>query len=314
MNYYLAPMEGITGYIFRNAYQKYFHNVDCYYTPFLAPNKHKSFTSKEQNDILPEHNQGMRVVPQVLTNQAQHFIHTAKMLEQMGYDEVNLNLGCPSGTVTAKGKGAGMLSNPESLDRFLDAVFAKCPIAISVKTRLGIQSPEEFPALLEVFNRYPIRELTLHPRVRKEFYSSDVHMDWFRYALENSKNPLCYNGNLCTLSDIQAFREQFPQVGAVMIGRGLIGDPGMLTPGGTTVPALEAFFDALLETYTEQFGGPRNAMFRLKENWFYLLRRFEGSEKLGKQLRKTTDIRVYKSITAQIFHTLPLAKELQADW
>ena len=185
-----------------------------------------------------------------------------------------------------------MLSNPESLDRFLDAVFAKCPIAISVKTRLGIQSPEEFPALLEVFNRYPIRELTLHPRVRKEFYSSDVHMDWFRYALENSKNPLCYNGNLCTLSDIQAFREQFPQVDAVMIGRGLIGDPGMLTPGGTTVPALEAFFDELLETYTELFGGSRNAMFRLKENWFYLLRRFEGSEKLGKQRRKTTDIRV----------------------
>ena len=314
MNYYFAPMEGLTDSVYRCLHHKYFPGVDRYYMPFFSPTVHRQLTARESRELPEAGSAAFAAVPQVLTKVPEDFLWAAEVIRDRGYEEVNLNLGCPSGTVTAKGKGAGMLSNPESLDRFLDAVFAKCPIAISVKTRLGIQSPEEFPALLEVFNRYPIRELTLHPRVRKEFYSSDVHMDWFRYALENSKNPLCYNGNLCTLSDIQAFREQFPQVGAVMIGRGLIGDPGMLTPGGTTVPALEAFFDALLETYTEQFGGPRNAMFRLKENWFYLLRRFEGSEKLGKQLRKTTDINVYKSITAQIFHTLPLAKELQADW
>ena len=207
-----------------------------------------------------------------------------------------------------------MLTDPEALDRFLDDVFSRCPIAISVKTRLGMHTPEEFPALLDIFNRYPIRELTVHPRVRQEFYRSPIHFDWFDYAVENSKIPLCYNGNLCTPTQIREFVKNYPQVDSVMIGRGLIGDPGMLTPGGTTAAALEAFFDELLEAYTRDFGGARNAMFRLKENWFYLLRRFEGSEKLGKQLRKTTDVNVYKSITSEIFHTLPLAKELRADW
>ena len=207
-----------------------------------------------------------------------------------------------------------MLTDPEDLDRFLDDVFSKCPIAISVKTRLGMHTPEEFPVLLDIFNRYPIRELTVHPRVRQEFYRSPIHFDWFDYAVENSRNRLCYNGNLCTPAQIREFEKKYPQINSAMIGRGLIGDPGMLTPGGTTAAALEAFFDELLEVYTRDFGGARNAMFRLKENWFYLLRRFEGSEKLGKQLRKTTDVNVYKSITSEIFHTLPLAKELRADW
>ena len=159
-----------------------------------------------------------------------------------------------------------MLTDPEALDRFLDDVFSKCPIAVSVKTRLGMQSPEEFPALLEIFNRYPIRELTVHPRVRQEFYRSPIHFDWFDYAVENSRNRLCYNGNLCTPTQIRDFEKKYPQINSVMIGRGLIGDPGMLTPGGTTAAALESFLGELLEVYTRDFGGARNAMFRLKEN------------------------------------------------
>ncbi|MDD5863325.1 MAG: tRNA-dihydrouridine synthase family protein [Firmicutes bacterium] len=314
MRYYFAPMEGLTDSVYRRLHHKYFPGVDRYFMPFFSPTVHRQLTARESRELPEADSVSFAAVPQVLTKVPEDFLWAAEVIRDRGYEEVNLNLGCPSGTVTAKGKGAGMLTDPESLDRFLDAVFRKCPIAISVKTRLGMQSPDEFPALLEVFNRYPIRELTLHPRVRQEFYSNDVHMDWFRYALENSKNPLCYNGNLCTLSQLQTFCEQYPQVDTVMLGRGLIGDPGMLSPGGTTVPALEAFFDELLETYTALFGGSRNAMFRLKENWFYLLRRFEDSEKLGKQLRKTTDIAEYKSLTAQIFHTLPLAEALRSDW
>jgi len=199
-----------------------------------------------------------------------------------------------------------MLRDPEALDAFLEAVFRAAPLPISVKTRLGVESEEEFPRLVEVFNRYPIRELTVHPRVRKDFYNASIRQEGFRYALEHSKNPLCYNGDLCSKADITRFSEKYPTVGAVMIGRGLIADPGFLTPGGTDVKALEGFFDELLECYTEAFGGPRNAMFRLKENWSYLLPRFEGSEKLGKALRKTTDVNEYKSLTHQIFHTLPL--------
>ena len=314
MRHYFAPMEGLTDSVYRRLHHKYFPGVDRYYMPFFSPTVHRQLTQRESRELPEADSVDFAAVPQVLTKVPEDFLWASEVIRDRGYDEVNLNLGCPSGTVTAKGKGAGMLADPEDLDRFLDAVFSKCPIAVSVKTRLGMQSPEEFPALLEIFNRYPIRELTVHPRVRQEFYSSPIHFDWFDYAVENSRNRLCYNGNLCTPAQIRDFEKKYPQINSVMIGRGLIGDPGMLTPGGTTAAALEAFFDELLEAYTQDFGGPRNAMFRLKENWFYLLRRFEGCEKLGKQLRKTTDVNAYKSITAEIFHTLPLAKDLRADW
>ena len=195
-----------------------------------------------------------------------------------------------------------MLAKPEELDRFLDRIFAECCLPVSVKTRLGITDPEEFPALLEIFNRYPIRELTVHPRVRKAFYQGPVEMEMFRHCAAYSRNPLCYNGDLMNQADIQRIREKFPRLEAVMIGRGLIGDPGMLSPDGTTAEALEAFHGELLETYTELFGGARNAMFRLKENWGHILPRFSVEEKLSKRLRKATDLGEYKAVTQEIFH------------
>ena len=139
-------------------------------------------------------------------------------------------------------------------------------------------------------------------------------MDAFTYAAENSTAPLCYNGNLCTKGQIEAFCAAYPQVQAVMLGRGLIADPGLLSPGGTTAAALERFHDALLEEYIREFGGSRNAMFRMKENWRHWLCKFQDSEKLGKRLRKTTDVTEYKAITHEIFHNLPLHKDLQPDW
>ncbi len=238
----------------------------------------------------------------------------AGVCKDLGYAEVNLNTGCPSGTVTAKGKGAGMLRDLEGLDAFLEEVFSRTPLPVSVKTRIGFADPEEFPRILEIFNRYPIRELIVHPRVRAAFYNGAVDMDAFRYAVETAKMPLCYNGNLCYRRQIDTLQTAFPQVGAVMIGRGLIADPGLLTTGGTTAASLEAFHNALLAEYIQAFGGSRNAMFRLKENWRHWLCKFENSEKLGKRLRKTTDVGEYKSITAEIFHTLPLRPEILPDW
>ena len=242
------------------------------------------------------------------------FLWLTGVCKDLGYQEVNLNTGCPSGTVTAKGKGSGMLRDLPALEAFLDGIFEKSPLPISIKTRIGFYDKDEFPAILELYNRYPIKELTIHPRVRAQFYKGSVDMDAFRYCLENSKNPVCYNGDLISLKKVQAFEQEFPQVEAVMIGRGLVGDPGMLSPGGSDVAALEAFYDELFAVYTDVFGGTRNAMFRLKENWRHLLCKFEGSEKLGKKLRKTTDAGEYKAITHEIFRTLPLREEMQPDW
>ena len=314
MNYYFAPMEGITDSIYRKAHHRHFSGITRYYMPFISPTVHRTLTPREARELPPAQSIGYEAVPQLLTKVPEDFLWASEVCRDLGYREVNLNLGCPSGTVTAKGKGSGMLRDPDALDRFLDAIYAGAPLPVSVKTRLGFTDPEEFPALLDIFNRYPIHELTVHPRVRQDFYKGGVNTDAFRYCIANSKAPVCYNGNLCSVAQIETFKAQFPTVGSVMIGRGLVGDPGMLTPGGTTVQALESFMDTLLEDYQIAFGSARNAMFRLKENWHLLLCRFEGSEKLGKQLRKATDIREFRSVTKQILHTLPLAPQLQPDW
>ena len=314
MRYYFAPMEGLTDSIFRSLHHTYFPGVDRYYTPFLSPTIHRTLTTKEERELPLADSVSFTTIPQILSKVPEDFLWAAQQCAQRGYREVNLNLGCPSGTVVSKGKGSGMLRDPEQLDRFLDQIFEAAPLPISVKTRLGITDPQEFPKLLEIFNRYPITELILHPRVQKSFYSGSVDMEMFRYCTENSTAPVCYNGNLNSLADIDAFHTAFPQQQAIMLGRGLIGDPGMLSPGGTTIGALENFYQDLLEAYIISFGGSRNAMFRLKENWHYLLRRFENSERLGKALRKTTSLEEYRRLTAQIFHTLPLAPSLRADW
>ena len=314
MRYYFAPLEGLTDSVYRRLHHKYFPGIDRYYMPFLSPTIHRQLTHKEDRELPPADSVDFVAVPQILTKVAEDFLWAAQQCADRGYTEVNLNVGCPSGTVVSKGKGSGMLRSPDELDRFLDAIFRDCPIDITVKTRLGLENPEEFPALLEVFNRYPIRELTVHPRVRKDFYKHPIRGEWFRYALETSTNPLCYNGNLCATDQIEAVKSRYPRVSSVMIGRALIADPSLLSPENANAAQLEAFFDELKENYIEAFGSARNAMFRLKENWGFLRHRFEGSDKLWKRLRKTTDIAEFNSITKEIFRTLPLADSLPTDW
>lgn len=306
MKCYFAPLEGLTDSVFRRLHHTYFPGVDRYYMPFISPTMHRTLTNREARELPPADSVPFAAVPQVLTKVAEDFVWAAGQCAERGYEEVNLNLGCPSGTVVSKGKGSGMLADPDNLDRFLNDIFSASPIPVSVKSRLGLTDPQEFPRLLEVYNQYPILELTLHPRVRKAFYSGGVDMEMFAYCAENSKNPLCYNGDICSLEDISQIEARFSNVRSVMIGRGLIGDPGMLSAGGTTADALEAMFDAMLETYLILFGGSRNAMFRLKEHWGFLIHRFVGSEKLGKRLRKTTDLDEYRGIAREIFRTLPL--------
>lgn len=313
MQYYFAPLEGLTDSIYRRLHHKYFPGIHRYYMPFLSPTVHRQLTPREVRELPPAASESFYAVPQLMTRCADDFLWAAGQCAELGYREVNLNIGCPSGTVVAKGKGAGMLADPDGLTQFLDRLCSASPLPISVKTRLGIADPEEFPALLDIFNQYPICELIIHPRVRKQFYSGDVDMQMFSYAVEHSRIPLCYNGNLVSLSDIRAIAAKFPNISAVMLGRGLISDPGMLAPNGTTSDALAPFMEELLDTYTLAFGSGRNAMFRMKENWRYLLPHISGGEKLGKQLQKTTDLFQFRSISAQLL-ALPLRKDWSPNW
>ena len=187
MNYYFAPMEGITGAVFRRTHHEFVPGIDKYFMPFITPTTQEKLTPRQKRDVLPEYNEGAPAMPQLLTLTAADFIWAANTLASLGYAEVNLNLGCPSGTLTAKGKGAGFLAHPDELDSFLDAVFSACTVPISVKTRLGVHDPAEFEALLEIYSRYPVAELTIHPRVRQDFYKGRVREDAFAAALEKAK-------------------------------------------------------------------------------------------------------------------------------
>ena len=305
MNYYFAPMEGLTDSVYRQLHHRFFPGVDRYYMPFFSPTVHRSLTARESRELPKADSVPFTAVPQVLTKCAEDFLWAAQVCRDLGYDEINLNLGCPSGTVVAKGKGSGMLRDLDALDSFFNDIFSCSPLPVSVKTRLGLESPEEFSALLEIYNRYPIRELIIHPRVRRQFYDGAVHREWFTSAMEHSKNPLCFNGDVRCLSDVSELQTQYPTLNAVMIGRGLIADPGMLC-GGTDLGTLEQFLNALMDNYEVEFSGCRNALFRMKENWAHLHDRFAGSEKLWKKMRKTTDAAEFRALTAQLLHACPL--------
>lgn len=310
---YVAPMEGITGYLFRRLHHTMFPGAEKYYLPFFSPAAEHIIPPRQLRDLLPENNDGVPAVPQILTKNAADFTWTERQLREMGYEEINLNLGCPSGTVTAKGKGSGFLAYPDALEQFLDAIFSAATGPISVKTRLGVYRPEEFDLLLTLYNRYPILELTVHARTRQDFYKLPVHPAAFAQALEESCNPVCCNGDLITASDCAAFKKAHPAVEAVMLGRGVVANPAVIRQVNGGAPAareeLRAFHDALLESYRTVFGNDEPALQRMKEVWFYMGHLFEGAERLLKQLRKSHDLALFQAAAQEILAHQPLRQE-----
>ena len=305
MKFYLAPLEGLTGYIYRNTYAKYFGEVDKYFTPFIAANQHGKWSGREKQDVSPVNNSGKKVIPQVLTNNIKDFKRTAEQLAALGYDEMNLNLGCPSGTVVSKGKGSGFLGYPEALETFLEAIFEQPIVKISIKTRLGVEEPEEFEKILQIFNQYPMEELIIHPRVRKAFYKDTPNLEVFAEALKNSRMPVCYNGDLFTAQDYERIHAQFPEVDRMMFGRGILANPSLIVQikkGEVLDKArMKAFHDELYEAYQEVLSGDRNILFKMKEMWFYMANAFEAPEKYIKQVKKSQKCTDYEHAVAVLF-------------
>lgn len=292
MKFYFAPLEGVTVYLYRKAYETFFGQVDKYFMPFVSPTKNMCFTSRELNDILPEHNEGLNVVPQILTNNSEYFIHTMKDLMKFGYKEINLNLGCPAGTVVAKNKGSGFLAQREQLDQFLEEIFLKAETKISIKTRIGKDSPGEFYKLIEIFNKYPLEELIIHPRIQKDLYNNKPNMDVFKDAVSLSKNPICYNGDIFNAKDYTELIETYPNLDAVMLGRGLIANPALIgeikNNNSADKKVMKEFHDKVYNSYQEILSGERNVLFKMMEFWFYMIHLFADSDKYLKKIRKTT--------------------------
>lgn len=305
MKIYAAPMEGVTGYVYRNAHRHYFQGIDKYYTPFLTPKKGKGWTSREKNDIAPEHNRNLTLVPQILTNQAEDFVRMAEKLSACGYEEVNLNLGCPSGTVVAKGKGCGFLADREKLLRFFEEVFDKVTVKVSVKTRLGMDSPEEIVPLMEIYNQFPLSEVIIHARIHKDFYKRPVNRAAFQKAFLLCRHPVCYNGDIFAEKDFREFQKEFPEVERVMLGRGLIANPQlaeMIVQGGQPdKERWKAFHDEVCLGYERIMSGERNVLFKMKELWAYMLPMFEDGEKLGKKIKKAGRLQDYKELVDTLF-------------
>ena len=302
VKYYMAPLESVTTWIYRQAHAKIYGRLDKYFIPFLEPHEKRDFKTRELQEILPEHNENIYAVPQILTNRSEGFIKLAKALKDWGYEEINLNLGCPSKTVVTKGKGSGFLAKPEELERFLTEIFDALSgeVKISVKTRIGKEDPEEFPALLELFNKYPMEELIIHPRVQKDGYGNVPRLELYELAEKQSVNPLCYNGDLYTREQIRNFAERFPGTERLMFGRGFLRDPGFLyneeKDSKDIFEKFWAFHDLVYEGYQERNMGDRNVLFKMKELWSYQVYQFSEPERLFKTFKKVQDCNEYEQM------------------
>ncbi|MBR1771817.1 MAG: tRNA-dihydrouridine synthase family protein [Lachnospiraceae bacterium] len=313
MQFYMAPMEGLTGYVFRNAHARFFGKLDKYFTPFIAGS---GLSHRELHDVLPEHNRDLPVVPQIMTNRAADFLAVAKRLEEFGYREVNLNLGCPSGTVVSKGRGAGFLKDPEALERFFEAIYDACPLRISVKTRIGVSDAEEWERIRAIYARFPVEELIIHPRLQKDFYKGPIRWDAFARAVscfndnrdcngfkgcdDFKKTPLCYNGDVHSVAAYRQLREQYPQVDRVMLGRGILMDPFLVQhcQSGESDYALERLRDmlqTLLQEYRREMGNDTHTLYKMKEIWTYLgLRIADNGTKALKKIKKARTLEEYR--------------------
>lgn len=309
MKYYLAPMEGVTSYIYRNAYHRWFTPCEKYFTPFITPNQNRTFRSKELRDVFPDHNQGLFIVPQILTNKAEDLLFTSQKMIALGYEEINLNLGCPSKTVVTKKKGSGFLSDPEELHRFLEEVYSKMELKLSIKTRIGVDDPTEFKRLLQIFNEYPVEELVIHPRTQKDFYQNTPNMEVFEEAFANSKNPIIYNGDIFTKEDEERLEKRVPQLEGIMLGRGVIKNPyliGSIQGKTPSIETLKGFHNEIYQEYQAYLSGEKNVLFKMKELWSYMISLFEDSEKIGKKIRKSQRLKEYEEIIEELFNRTTL--------
>ena len=310
MKIYFAPLEGITGYVFRNAYEKYYGGIDKYFTPFISPHTKKLMDSREKRDILPENNKGLTIVPQVLTNKAEDLIDLANQLhEDYGYEEINLNLGCPSKTVTTKGKGSGFLEFPDQMEEFFDRYFKACDVKLSIKTRIGYYEVEEAQRLLNLYERFPFEEVIIHPRLGSQMYKGMPYYDVFEEYLGRTKHSLCYNGDINTLEDLQKLDSKWEKCDKFMLGRGLIARPGML--GGLYKidedlmsqeewNRFKSFHDELVEGYYAYMCEDRNTLFKMKELWTWWAVMFPGHEKTLKKIKKAATLQEYRSLVASL--------------
>jgi tRNA-dihydrouridine synthase len=304
----LAPLRGVTSCNFRNVYSRYFNGFDAALTPFITTTSGNAASRNHFLDILPENNNSWEILPQLIGNNPDDFIRTSQQVHDLGYDQVDLNLGCPMPTVTKKMRGSALLSNPERLLSFLDRVIPALPCRLSLKVRLGYQSNDDLIKLVPFLNKYPLSCVTIHARIASQLYSGTVDLNAFGSCLEQLSLPVVYNGDITSVEIFESLKVRFPKVSGWMIGRGAIADP--LLPAkikNLPLPSCEAdviksFHNELFMLYEEILCGQAPLLGAMKEIWAYLAAKFDTSGKSLKKIQRARNTGEYRDAVEEIFN------------
>ena len=309
----LAPLQGYTDAVFREIYTNYFSGLDGAVAPFISTMGEQRMKLSRIKDVLPENNPNLAVVPQILSNVAADFIFTARHLTQYGYDTMNWNMGCPHSKIAKKKRGSGMLPWPDMVDALLDEVFTAGVCRLSVKVRLGRRDKTEIFKLLPVFEKYPLKELIVHPRTGVQMYDGHVDLDAFEEVMQHTRHRLVYNGDITSPEKLGMIQRRFPEIDTFMIGRGVLADPflparikGVSWDHTRELEIIRAFHDDLFDTYSKKFFGPVHVTGRMKGFWSYIGPSFKESRKPLKKLLKAKDRVAYKRAADLYFESLPV--------
>jgi tRNA-dihydrouridine synthase len=317
--FYLAPLRGITDYLFRNTFETYFGKFDYLLTPFIPTLKGTIANTSHCRDITPAYNDTKRVIPQIIGNDSKDIAALANHMVDLGYHTVNLNLGCPHPQITRKKRGAGLLPYPDIINSLLESVFSNIKCSFSVKLRLGLESPNELEKIIPILNKFPLSEVIVHPRTGSQMYSGSVDLNFFSLYANLIKAPVTYNGDLWSLWHFERYASQFTDVNRWMLGRGVVADPFILEEFKTRklvfrdVERLKCFHDELFEKNIERLCGPSHLLGKMKEFWGYLANSFDNSKKVLKKIQKKTSINEYCKLTKEIFSTESIKQPSQSS-
>jgi tRNA-dihydrouridine synthase len=308
---YLAPIRGLTDALFRSIFFKHFAGFDGAVAPFINPQRHSQYENKMLRDVLPEYNQTIPLVPQLLHTDPEPFLVLAERLYDLGYTHINWNLGCPAPMVARKKRGSGLLPYPEMILEILDQILPQLDIELSIKTRLGYHDRSELVALLPQLDRFALKEIIIHTRLGKQLYKGNTDPDGFAVCQKLSRHPLVYNGDITDLATFNLLATRFPTVDRWMIGRGALGNPflaeeikGLPTDSPEQrKKRLYAFHLDLFNRYQQRLSGPSHILGRVKQLWTYLIVFFPGQEKFAKKILKTGNIEAYLQVIEQLFAT-----------
>lgn len=304
----IAPIQGITDYVYRNTYNSYFEGIDNYYAPYLRIDKNLQFKSSKLNDILPENNPNIKLIPQIMTNNSKEFIYMADFLFDLGYKELNWNLGCPYPMVTNRNLGAGLLPLHESILQILDEVLDKVKVKVSIKMRSGLKDDTELAALLPKLNAYSISELIIHPRYAKQLYKEQANIDLYSDCMQLTNHKLCYNGDINSLESFQHISCKTGRTDSFMLGRGIISNPFLASQikhnsnqlTSEQIKLFWSFQEDIFEAIQNRLSGPTQVLTRMRSYWEYFSQSFTNSHKVYKRFKKAKNIAAYHDAISYI--------------